>query len=140
MPTYASQQDMIDRFGSDEMIQLTDRGNLGAIDATVLGQALSDANTEIDSYLASIYTLPLATIPARLIKIAADIARYQLYDIHASEQVLQRYKDAIAFLKAVVTGTASLGLDPSNQPVPEVGGTGMNMKTPVFNSDTLSDY
>lgn len=140
MPTYASQQDMIDRFGSDEMIQLTDRGNLGAIDATVLGQALSDANTEIDSYLASIYTLPLATIPARLIKIAADIARYQLYDIHASEQVLQRYKDAIAFLKAVVSGTASLGLDPSNQPVPEVGGTGMNMKTPVFSSDTLSDY
>lgn len=146
MTTYASQQNMIDRFGSDELIQLTDRGNLGVIDVTVLGQALADANTEIDSYLGSVCALPLVTVPARLIKIAADIARYQLYDIHASPQVLQRYTDAIAFLKLVATGTVSLGLDPLSNPVVQSGGVGMNAKAPVFASGdstatgNLADY
>jgi phage gp36-like protein len=130
--TYASQQNMIDRFGSDELIQLTDRGNLGVIDTAVLGQALADANTEIDSYLSSVCTLPLVTIPPRLIKIAADIARYELYGARCTDQVRARYTDAIAYLKLVVAGTVSLGLDPQNQPVAEVGGVGMNAKAPVF--------
>lgn len=130
---------MIDRFGSDELIQLTDRGNVGVIDATVLGQALADADNEINSYLGSVYSLPLSTVPDRLIKLAADIARYQLYDAHASDQVRARYTDAIAFLKAVVTGTASLGIA-SVTTVSEVGGVGMTIKTPVFDSDALSDY
>lgn len=130
--TYASQQNMIDRFGSQELIELTDRLNTGAIDATVLGQALADANTEIDSYLLSVCVLPLVTVPPRLIKIAADIARYELYGARCTDQVRARYTDAIAFLKAVVTGTASLGLDASNQPSPQTGGVGMSAKPPVF--------
>lgn len=138
--TYATQQNMVDRFGSDELIQLTDRGNLGVIDATVLGQALADANTEIDSYLASVCTLPLVTVPPRLIKIASDIARYELYGARCTEQVRQRYMDAIAFLKLVVSGAASLGLDPLSQPVAQVGGVGMTAKAPVFNGDSLGDY
>lgn len=144
--TYASQQNMIDRFGADELIQLTDRSNLGVIDATVLGQALADANTEIDSYLAGVCSLPLATIPPRLIKIASDIARYELYGARATDQVRARYTDAIAYLKLLMAGTVSLGLDPLNQPVPQAGGVGMNAKQPVFASGgfgtagSLSDY
>lgn len=138
--TYATQQNMIDRFGQQELIELTDRSALGVIDVTVLGQALADANTEIDSYLASVCTLPLATVPPRLIKIAADIARYELYGTRCTDQVRQRYQDAIAFLKLVVSGAASLGLDTLNQPVAEVGGVGMTPKAPVFNGDNLGDY
>lgn len=134
MTTYASQQNMIDRFGLDEMIQLTDRGNLGVVDATVLGQALADANTEIDSYLLSVANLPLVTVPARLIKIAADIARYELYGARCTDQVRARYTDAIAFLKLLAAGTVSLGLDATNNPVVQAGGVGMNAKQPVFAS------
>ena len=132
--TYASQQNMIDRFGSDELIQLTDRGNLGVIDATVLGQALADANTEIDSYLASVAALPLVTVPPRLIKIAADIARYELYGARCSDQVRARYTDAISFLKLLAAGTVTLGLDALNNALPLAGGVGMNAKAPVFAS------
>lgn len=138
--TYATQQNMIDRFGSQELIELTDRSNLGAIDATVLGQALADANNEVDSYLSSVCTLPLISVPPRLIKLAADIARYELYGASCTPQVLQRYTDAISFLKLLVAGTVSLGLDPVNQPLTEIGGVGMTAKTPVFNATTLSDY
>lgn len=142
---YATQQNMIDRFGLDELIQLTDRANppANAIDATVLGQALADANTEIDSYLGSVCSLPLVTVPPRLVKIAADIARYELYGARCTEQVRARYTDAVAFLKQVVTGTASLGLDSLNQPVAEIGGIGMNAKAPTFSGGAdgnLFDY
>src|ERR1019366_454403 len=109
--TYATKQDMIDRFGSDELIQLTDRANLGVINDTALNSALADADAEINTYLVGRYTLPLASVSPILTRFAADIARYQLFDTRASDQVLQRYKDAIAFFKQIAAGNASLGLD-----------------------------
>lgn len=140
MTTYASLQDMIDRFGLEELIELTDYSQTGAIDSTKLGMALQDANNEIDGYLSGVCNLPLVTIPPRLIKIAADIARYELYGARCTDQVRQRYTDGISFLKQVVTGTASLGLDPLLQPVPNSGGVGMNPKRAKFDGDTLRDY
>jgi phage gp36-like protein len=109
--TYATRQDMIDRFGSDELMQLTDRANLGVIDDTALNSALADADAEINTYLVGRYTLPLASVSPILTRFAADIARYQLFDTRASDQVIQRYKDAIAFFKQITAGNASLGLD-----------------------------
>ena len=141
---YATQQNMIDRFGSDELIQLTDRANLGVIDATVLAAALADADAEINAYLSSRYTLPLASVPPTVTKFAADIARYQLYDVRASEMVKARYDDAIKFFKLLASGTVSVGLDLVSQPVADSGSVGMTPKSPVFASGnsagSLSDY
>lgn len=138
--TYASQQDMIDRFGEKDLIELTDRLNTGAIDTVVLGQALADADEEINTYISTIYNIPLSSIPSRLIKMAADIARYDLYGGKCPDQVRQRYLDAVSFLNKVVSGTVSLGLDQLNQTVPDTGMVGMNPKKSVFNSTQLSDY
>ena len=131
---------MIDRFGEQELIELTDRANTGAINATVLTQALIDADAEINAYLASRYTLPLASVPPTLAKCAAEIARYQLYDTRASEQVKARYDDAIKFFKLLASGSVSLGLDPVNQPVADVGSVQVKAGTRVFNATNLSDY
>ena len=60
---YCTQQDMIDRFGSEDLIQLTDRNALGVIDATVLSAAIDDATDTMDTYIATRYTLPLAVVP-----------------------------------------------------------------------------
>ena len=138
--TYASQQDMIDRFGEEELIELTDRARTGAIDVTVMTRCLEDADSEIDSYLSGVYTFPLATVPDRLNKLACDVARYELYGTRATEQVVQRYKDAIAFLQLVVKGVASLGLDELSQQEPDSGSVGMNPKRPSFDSASLGDY
>lgn len=138
--TYATQQNMIDRFGEQELIELTDHANTGAINATVLGQALADADAEINAYLTSRYTLPLASVPPILVKFAADVARYQLYDTRASEQVKARYDDAIKFFKMLASGAVSLGLDPVNQPVADVGGVQVNAAARVFNDDSLGGY
>jgi phage gp36-like protein len=138
--TYATQQNMIDRFGLIELTDLTDLSGNGVIDANVLGMALADANNEIDGYLSSTISLPLLTIPPRLVKLACDISRYNLYGAKCSDQVRNRYTDAISFLKQVVIGTASLGLDATNNPAPDLGGIRMNSVTPAFSQSTLGDY
>ncbi|KQQ85847.1 hypothetical protein ASF65_04740 [Aureimonas sp. Leaf324] len=79
--SYASLQDLIDRFGDRELIQLTDRTNRPAsvIDQTVVGRALADADALIDGYVGKVHALPLAAVPPALVKTAADIARFYLH-------------------------------------------------------------
>jgi len=109
---YCTQQNLIDRFGQLEIIQLTDRSTppAGTINATVLNQAIGDADAEINSYLTG-YTLPLAVIPANLVRIACDITRYYLYEDRVIEQVQTRYNDAIKYLVQVAKGVIKLGPD-----------------------------
>lgn len=138
--TYATQQDLLDRYGEQELIELTDRANLGVIDAAVLAQSLADADAEINAYLTGRYTLPLASVPPVLTRFAADIARYNLYDTRASEQVKARYDDAVKFFKALANGQVSLGLDPVSQPVADAGGVQFGAAAKVFGADALNDY
>lgn len=112
---------MIDAFGSAELVELTDRAEVatGAIDEAVLGRALAEADAEIDGYLAARYTLPLASTPALVSRLANDIARYRLYKDAVPEVVTDRYKSAVKTLEALATGKASLGLDLAGaQPLP----------------------
>jgi phage gp36-like protein len=131
--TYASQQTLIDRFGEDELIQLTDRANLGAIDATVVARALADADAEINGYLSTRYTLPLSPVPAVLEKLACDIARYQLFENAVTEIVKERYENAIRFLKDVAAGKVTLGVDGNGDTAATISNSvQMSSTTPVF--------
>jgi len=112
--TYCTQQNLIDRFAEDELIQLTDRDNVGVIDTNVLDLAISDASAEIDSYLAA-YPLPLTVIPTGLTRIACNIARFYLYDDNAPEHIEKLYENSINYLKAVAQGKISLGVDSAGQ-------------------------
>lgn len=131
--TYATQQNLIDRFGEDELIQLTDRAGLDAIDATVISRALGDADATINGYLAARYTLPLSSpVPEILERLACDIARYALFEDQVTEIVEKRYKDAIALLRDVSAGRAELGLsDTDNKPVSKSTAQ-ISSTTPVF--------
>lgn len=106
---YCTRQNLIDRYGEEELIQLTDRANIGQIDDAVLDQAIADAAAEIDGYLSARYTLPLGSVPAALTRVAADIARYDLYSSVAPEHVRQRYEDARRFLEQIAAGRVQLG-------------------------------
>lgn len=107
---YATQADLVTRFGEDELIQLTDRAGAGVPDATIVGRALADAEAEMDGYLAARYALPMATVPGVLVRIACDIARYRLWEDRASDEVRRRYEDARRILESIAKGTVSLGL------------------------------
>ena len=106
--TYATLAEMITRFGEPELVQRTDRPEGVIIDTVVLGRALADADAEIDSYLGGRYTLPLTSTPVVLVRLAADIARYRLYDDGVPDTVRQRYEDAVSLLKRMASGDVAL--------------------------------
>ena len=113
---YATPTDMISRFGEDEVVKISDRKFTGVIDTALLTGALEEAAAEIDPYLAPHYQLPLVTVPLILIGYSCDIARYRLCGagVTETEQIRNRYQDAIKFLRDVANGKLSLGLDSAN--------------------------
>lgn len=116
--SYATQQDLVDRYGLDEIVQLTDRTGTGQVDATVVARALADADAIIDAYVGLVTTLPLSSVPPRLSQAACVIARYSLWQDGHPDRVRLDYEDAIAWLRDIAAGRASLGLAPSVAPAP----------------------
>lgn len=108
--SYATAADLAQRFGADELAQLADPLHTGAADPAVLALALADAHAEIDGYLAARYQLPLPTVPAVLVRLACDVARYRLWADQASPEVRQRYEDATKLLTNMSRGVVALGL------------------------------
>lgn len=137
---YATQLDLVNRFGETELIQLSDRASTGAINTVVVAAKLADADAEIDGYLAGRYTLPLATVPLALVRIACDVARYHLYDDNATEQVSQRYKDAIRFLEMVAKGNVQLGVDGGGDTPAVTASPEFSAEDQVFSRGTLADF
>lgn len=106
---YCTLQDLITRFGRDELEQLASDG-AGGIDGSRVARACEDASGEIDGYVASGgYTTPLKPVPRVIASYAADIARYRLYDHQADEAAEKRYEAAVKFLRAVADGHVLLG-------------------------------
>jgi len=139
--TYASQTDLEERFGVNEVLQLSDRENTGSIVVAVVTRARADADAEIDTYLASRYALPLSSVPAVLVRVAADMARYYLHDNRATEEVKARYDAAIRWLKSISSGAATLGLDTAADVVaPTTGRVQIDAPDRVFSQGKLSDY
>jgi phage gp36-like protein len=106
--TYATQQDLIARFGYDEIAQLSDTEGTGALDQARIDQVLADTDARIDGYLGSRYVLPLTTSPPILANLACDIARYLLAKTVPTDEMRARYEDAVKWLTSVAKGDFSL--------------------------------
>ena len=109
--TYCTEQDLITRYGEDELIQLTDKQNVGQLDTDVINSAIADADSLIDGYLGSRYNLPITPLPRSLVRIACEISRYYLYENLATDEVKDRYSEAVKTLKAISKGEMSIGTD-----------------------------
>lgn len=138
--SYATQANLITRYGERELIELTDRAGADGIDAATVAKALADADAEIDGYVAAKYTLPLDPVPAVLERIACEIARYYLYEDRVTEQVRRRYEDARKFLQGVAAGSVALGVDASGAAPTASGGPQVSAPDRVLTQDTLSDF
>lgn len=122
---YATAQDLIDRFGEAEMVQLSDP-ELQTVQTAKLERALGDAQAYADSFLARVYSLPLGgcvkpapvvgnpqatelVAPPQLSRITADVARYYLWGDFAPEsEIYLRYRAATKELEAIGDGKAVL--------------------------------
>ncbi len=139
--SYATLQSLIDRFGADEILQLSDRDvpPLGAINEAVVTRALTDAANTIDGYLAARYTLPLPSVPPLLELFACDIARYRLMT-RPPDEARQRYTDALGWLDKVAQGKIELGGASSAAPPIAGGAIGIAPGGRIFDNDSLSDW
>jgi phage gp36-like protein len=114
---YGTLQNLTDRFGTLDITRLSNPDSPTATtpNVTVVGRVLDDATAEIDAYLGTRYTLPLASTPARLEACACDIAYYRLTSMRprggSLEDARNRYDEALRFLRDVAKGIASLGVD-----------------------------
>lgn len=110
MSNIITRQDLIDRFGEDELVVLTDREGRGVIDDEVLNRAIEDAEAETAAYIQAA-GLVLPSPPKVLVVKVCDIARYYLHDNGETQVVLDRYKQAIAWLRDVVRNPRLLDPD-----------------------------
>lgn len=140
--TYATQANMITRFGEPEVITLTDRANLGVVDVVVLADKLAEADAEIEPYLAARHQLPLTAVPKILVGFACDIARYRLCGsgVTETDEIRRRYEDAIKFLVKVSRGEIILGVDAVNVAPAMHNSVQVSAPARVFNSDSLAGY
>lgn len=76
---YCTQADIQKRLPEQRLIDLTDDAGTGAVDTAVVDAAINDAGEEIDAYLSMRYALPFATVPAIVVRLAADLAVCNLY-------------------------------------------------------------
>ena len=57
--TYVTIDELIARFGQDELLELTDRAGEGVLDDQIVEAAILDAEAEIDGYISTAATLPM---------------------------------------------------------------------------------
>ncbi len=101
---YANRDDLVLRYGELEVSQL--ERTLTASES--VNSYIEDASDIADGYIGVIYDVPLIHPPKNLKIYICDIARFLLWRAKASDQVRQRYEDAISFLKRVADGKATL--------------------------------
>lgn len=136
---YCVIQNLVDRFGSQELIQLTDRTHIPAttLDDAVAQRAIDDASAQMDSYFAVRYELPLLSVPPVVASCCADIARFNLYDDKATEEVRARYDDWRAWLLNCSKGLVLLALPATQEP--SINGAAFQASPRLFSRESTRD-
>lgn len=108
--SYCTEQDLITRYGASELIQLTDKENVGQMDSDVIAVAIADADSLIDGYLGGKFSLPIVPVPLSLVRIACEITRFYLHEDGAMEEVKDRYEKAEKILEKMAAGKINIGI------------------------------
>lgn len=117
--SYGSLQQLIERFGEQMLVQLTDRAEVpaGTIDAAVVDRALADTDAAINGYVGVRYRLPLNPLPDLVTDLALTIAIYKLHVFAPDPKVKDDYDQAIRTLREISNGTVKLdaaGVEPAS--------------------------
>jgi phage gp36-like protein len=113
MDSFASRTELVVRFGEAEVASLEDPDNTGVPDSSVSTEALDDATQECSTYVAMKYPAPLVTpIPAPLVRVCCDVARFRMYKDRPTEEVKYRYERAVRWLEQLAAGKVQLIIEP----------------------------
>lgn len=139
---YCTQDQMVERFGETVLIQLTDRTQIGQIDADVLDAAIADASAEIDMHLAGRYALPLSVVPLPIARMACLLARDILAaDSDSSDERWQAQAEAARkTLREIAAGRVSLGVDAADTKATAASGAQMQSGGRIWDRDDSKGY
>jgi phage gp36-like protein len=140
--SYALQADLVPRrLTQQELVELTNDAGENTVDATNVATILTESSAVVDSYCRERYTVPLQS-SEQVKGLTLDIAVYKLFlrRRRVVDAIENAYKNAIAFLKDVAAGKASL-----DQPVGATpqSGSGNVVATEVeekFSDDNLGGF
>ena len=139
-------QAMIDNeLGNLELIRLTDDAHAGSIDADVLDQVASNAESKLLVYVAQKYTLPLGLTDANAARaVRAHCMAVCVYDLFvrrdgaATEARTKAFDAAIAWAKDIAKGIVGL---PGESEAGQVGGLGhivIESEDAAFSKESLN--
>lgn len=140
--SYASLEDLIERAGLDEILQVADRDLDDVPDPDVVDAALVHADNTINGYVSVQYKVPLTSVPDLLRTWAVIIARYFLHRDTPPNYVERDYKEALVALKDVAAGRLKLPVGP-DVPAPQPSsGSDVSIvgPEPVFSADKLKGW
>ncbi len=139
---YATQADLSPRrISADDLVQLTDDTNSGAVNTDVVNAVLVEASAFIDSYCRNRYKLPLQASD-QIKGVCLSIAEYYLYlrRKRVNQDVRQAYDDAVSFLKDVANSKAALDQPATATPQKGGGGVVATQKEERFSDDNLQGF
>ncbi len=116
---YCTSDDIEGRIGAADLAALADYDGDGDADADVVERAVRSADALMDSYLGVKFAVPVALAgggcPEALTARAVSLAIYflRLGRDSVTEDARAQYEDDVAWLREVVAGTVSLGVEPS---------------------------
>jgi phage gp36-like protein len=115
---YATVNDMINRFDKRlyQLLEVTYGSNISS-NATLLA-ALSDANSEVDGYVKTRFTIALPSIPESLTRAACQLALWHVaqkrHEVLGPEDE-RNLEHVEGFLKAIARGDVTLGIISSTE-------------------------
>lgn len=123
---YSTIADLLKVLPEDEVLQLADDAGAGTVDdptvTAVLMDAISQADSEIDTYVGTVRTVPLSPVPAVIANLSTKLAVHNLYlrrqgvaepDAWQRETVrCQRLLDSIAGGKTALGASEGATADP----------------------------
>ena len=129
---YADTDRMVEVFGLDEMLQLTDteQETLTEPDAAKIRTALDDASALIDGFVRR----------RLLVRVCCDIARFYLYRDRPTDTVKDAYRQGLDLLKQISAGTYQLSDQTGQEPQSAGEAVLIGAEGRIFNHAKLTGY
>lgn len=113
--SYIVQADLLSQLSGAQLIQLTDDNKTGVVDTDKVTRAIAEAEAEVNGYIATKYSVPVASpVPDLVKQLAIDVAIYRLYRRRqrVPDDVRTAYEDAVKKLEGIAKGLVTLGIEP----------------------------
>lgn len=138
---YATIADILEQVAEPELIALTDDEQLGMVDTTAVDRAITNGMAVIDAHCGGRYAVPFNPVPDLVRLYTVDLAVFNLYSrrthVAMPDVIGERQKQALAFLRLVQKGEASVGIPPAATTENDVDGATFSASDRVFSRSSM---